>query len=237
MIKKRIPVSLKIKAHLFKNFLSNVYKGYSFRFAKKASHSEFDFNHSIEITQEIKNTESSRAKKLNFKTAIDSIEEYIIKPNEVFSFWGAVGNPTSKRGYVKSRSIVDGVLEESIGGGLCQISGLIYYSCILANIDVLERYNHTADIYTEETRFTPLGSDATVVYGYKDLKIRNSLKHPIVFGFSLTETEITIQLKSLEAIDKQRITFKKTTLKNKKIEVLTFINEQEYDRSVYNILH
>ena len=85
MIKKRIPVSLKIKAHLFKNFLSNVYKGYSFRFAKKASHSEFDFNHSIEITQEIKNTESSKAKKLNFKTAIDSIEEYIIKPNEVFN--------------------------------------------------------------------------------------------------------------------------------------------------------
>lgn len=237
MIKKRIPISLKIKAHLFKNFLSNVYKGYSFRFAKKTSCSEFDFNHRIEITQEIKNTASSKAKKLNFKTAIESIEEYVIQPNEIFSFWGAVGNPTSKRGYVKSRSIVNGVLEESIGGGLCQISGLIYYSCILANIDVLERYNHTADIYTEETRFTPLGSDATVVYGYKDLKIRNPLNHPIVFGFSLTETEITIQLKSLEVIEKQRVTFKKATLKNKKIEVLTFINEQKYDRSIYKILH
>ena len=63
------------------------------------------------------------------------------------------------------------------------------------------------------------------------------MDHPIVFSFSLTETEITIQLKSVKAINKQRVTFKKATLKNKKIEVLTFINEQEYDRSVYKVLH
>ena len=55
------------------------------------------------------------------------------------------------------------------------------------------------------------------------------MDHPIVFSFSLTETEITIQLKSVKAINKQRVTFKKATLKNKKIEVLWASTRETYN--------
>jgi hypothetical protein len=50
----------------------------------------------------------------------------------------------------------------------------VYHIGIIAGLDIIERYNHSVDIYTDDTRFAPLGTDATVVYGYKDLRIRNN---------------------------------------------------------------
>ena len=110
----------------------------------------------------------------NLKLAIQSIESVDILPREIFSFWKIVGNPSKRNGFIGSRSIINGQVTNSIGGGLCQLSGLVYYLSLKSGLEILERHNHSMDIYTEETRFTPLGSDATVVYGYKDLKIRNN---------------------------------------------------------------
>tara|TARA_B110000902_G_C14164891_1_gene534576 strand:- start:153 stop:539 length:387 start_codon:yes stop_codon:yes gene_type:complete len=118
-----------------------------------------------------------------------------------------VGCPSKGNGFVESRSIVDGVLTATYGGGLCQLSGLIYYAAILANLEVIERYNHSKDIYTDETRFTPLGSDATVVYGFKDLKIKNNLKKPIRFSFLVDKNSLTIRINSDEVLIKNTIEF------------------------------
>jgi len=231
MIRKLLPHSVKVKLHLVNNSIKNLFNGYSFNFAKKEK-SKTDFNNSIKITQVIKQTESAKAKIENFKIAIKQIEQIIIKPNEIFSFWKAVGNPTKKRGYVESRSITNGKIVPTIGGGLCQLSGLIYYACLQANIEILERYNHSSDIYTDETRFTPLGSDATVVFGYKDLKIRNNLDYSIQFSFNLTDKNLSIYLKSLGEIKQNIVEFKIVNNDNN-TEVLTFVNKKEKAKSVY----
>ncbi len=123
---------------------------------------------------------------------------------------------------------MNGKITPTYGGGLCQLSGIIYYASLYANLDIIERYNHSTDIYTNETRFTPLGSDATVVYGFKDLKIKNNLKNPIKFSFSLKKNSLTIRINSEEIIDTNNIEF----IKNKK-DVVTYINGKYLTKSNY----
>lgn len=232
MIKRIIPHQIKVKLHLVKNGVSDLMKGYSFSYAKSRSEA-IGFISTLEIKQEVKINDTIIAKKQNLLIATKSIESIQIYPNEIFSFWKAVGNPSKKRGFVESRSLINGKLVPSVGGGLCQLSGLIYYSCLHTNLEILERHNHSADIYTDETRFTPLGSDATVVYGYKDLKIKNTLTKPIQFTFLLSDKELTIRLNCTEIIEKNMIEFEQKVINEKEIEVATLVNQKIKDKSIY----
>jgi vancomycin resistance protein VanW len=232
MIKKIIPHYVKVKIHLIKNGVNDLLNGYFFSYAKSRSEA-INFINALEIKQEIKLNDTTISKKQNLLIATKFIESIQIYPNEIFSFWKAVGNPSKKRGFVESRSLINGKLVPSVGGGLCQLSGLIYYSCLYANLEILERHNHSADIYTDETRFTPLGSDATVVYGYKDLKIKNTLAKPVKFTFLLSDKELIIRLNCTEQIKKNAVEFDQKAINEKEIEVVTLVNQKIKDKSVY----
>ncbi len=227
MIKKIVPYYLKVRLNILKNKIEDFFDGNTFKYAK-TSDKQINYIGNIEIVQKIKQTASSTAKLENFKIAINKIEKIQLNPNEIFSFWKVVGAPSKKNGFVESRSIVNGKITPTYGGGLCQLSGIIYYASLYANLDIIERYNHSTDIYTNETRFTPLGSDATVVYGFKDLKIKNNLKNPIKFSFSLKRNSLTIRINSEEIIDTNNIEF----IKNKK-DVVTYINGKYLTKSNY----
>jgi len=187
----------------------------------------------LTITQDLK---SNRFKKRNISVAKQHIEQIVVLPNEVFSFWKVVGNPTKKRGFVNSRSIVQGKTTESIGGGLCQLSGLLYLGSIHCGLEIIERHNHSVDIYTEETRYMPLGGDATVAFGYKDLKIKNNLKHPISFQITLEEDTVTIDVLHAMKLDIKKIDFKLHKENENRKEVKTFANEQLIETSIYKNL-
>ena len=85
---------------------------------------------------------------------------------------------------------MNGKLVFSAGGGLCQLSSLLYHLSLLAGLEILERHAHSVDIYQEEERFTPLGADATVSFPYRDLRIRNTFNCPIRFTIDLEEESI-----------------------------------------------
>ena len=112
----------------------DIFNGYYFNFSKRKNSSD-DFSSTLKIKQELKPNE---AKIKNLLNAIKSIESVQINPNEIFSFWRIVGNPSKKNGFVGSRSLVNGKIENSIGGGLCQLSGLIYYISLSANLETIE---------------------------------------------------------------------------------------------------
>jgi len=203
MIRDFIPSSLKISIHVLKNSLVDFFNGYTFSFAKKRTKSEYQTN-AFSITQDLKFNEF---KKQNIITAKSFIEPITILPNEIFSFWKIVGKPSEKRGFVKSRSLVNSKTIESFGGGLCQLSGLIYLTSIHCGLEVLERYNHSVDIYDDITRYMPLGGDATVAYGYKDLKIRNNLKKPISFRIITKENTVSVCIQHPDKIKINQVDF------------------------------
>lgn len=229
MIKRIIPYWIKVRLHLVKRIVHDVFNGHYFSYAGKREYKN-NLPNTLTIEQELK---PNAAKKANLLIAIKSIESIQVNPNEIFSFWEVVGNPSQKRGFVESRSIVNDKVEDSIGGGLCQLSGLIYYVSLYAKLEILERHSHSTDIYTAETRYTPLGSDATVVFGYKDLKIRNNLKSPIRFRFSIVGDNIEINLMHASLIEKNKVEFKQNEVDNTIVEVVTVVNKEIVNKSKY----
>lgn len=186
--------------------ITDVQSGQRAKFCHKDNQQVLSY--SLNFQQDIKPSETFANKVYNLQQAGKLIGEYLIESGEIFSFWQIVGNP--KHHFKSSRSIIRGKTVNEIGGGVCQVSGLIYYAAIKARLEILERHNHSLDLYTEETRFAPLGSDATVVYGYKDLRIRNPFDFPIKFILATTDDDkLTIQLRSQQPIIEQEIVFEK----------------------------
>ena len=201
-MKYSMELEIGIKAML-RNILDVITSTY-FDFPKKKN-IDAAFSYSVSVTQEIKWSESFENKKYNLAMASEMINKYVIMPGELFSFWHIIGEP--KKRFKKGRVILRGKLSEEIGGGLCQVSGLIYHVSLLAGLEIVERHNHSLDLYTDETRYTPLGTDATVVYGYKDLRIKNNQKFPISFQLVQEQNIIEVQLRSPNFIKQQALRF------------------------------
>jgi vancomycin resistance protein VanW len=161
----------------------------------------------VQISQELKPTAYAENKWHNLSIAIRCIEPVVIQPGEIFSFSHLVGNPMEVRGYQVGRTLINGELRPVAGGGLCQLSGLIYLLALHTDCKILERHPHSQDIYTDATRFTPLGADAAVVFGYKDLRIKNYTETPIRFQFDLYKTQITGMIMAMQPISIYDIEF------------------------------
>jgi vancomycin resistance protein VanW len=176
------------------------------------------------ISQEIIKNEPFESKVFNFNLASEKINEHIIMPNEIFSFWHIIGNPEKQ--FQKGRTIQNGKIIEEVGGGLCQVSGIIYHMSLIGGLKVIERYNHSVDIYTEASRFCPLGTDATIVYGYKDLRIQNSYDFPMKFRLEVMNGILKISLLSAEKLEENKLAFTIEVGENaKKVQVFNSSNE------------
>ena len=232
MLKTQFIKPIKLGLKLLLGHLEHIQKGYSFSFAKPNAQT-ISYNHKSKLTQSLK---PNKAKVHNLKLAIQSIESVDILPGEIFSFWKIVGNPSTKNGFIGSRSIINGQVTNSIGGGLCQLSGLVYYLSLKSGLEIIERHNHSMDIYTEETRFTPLGSDATVVYGYKDLKIRNNLTAPVKFSFQLEEETITVELNYTDILPEHEVSFEQIDSSLSAIRIRTIVDNRAVAESSYRKL-
>ena len=154
-------------------------------FASHCTHPEKRFELRIALRQRIMRTESFDAKMHNISSAIGKIDNLVVRPGKIFSYWYLLGEATKENGYLPSRSLRNGELVQDYGGGLCQLAGIIYYLSLLADLKILERHSHSRDIYNEDERFAPLGSDASVAYGIKDLRVQNSFSFPIQFCFNI----------------------------------------------------
>lgn len=158
-------------------------------------------------TQVIHETPTAEAKRHNLRLAADALQRTVIAPGEVFSFARIVGPPILTRGFRAGRTLVDGEVAASIGGGLCQLSGLLYLAALECGLEIVERHPHSLDIYTEATRFAPLGADATVVYGHRDLRFRNTLDVAIGFACEVDAGEVTLALCAPRPFARRAIAF------------------------------
>jgi vancomycin resistance protein VanW len=205
MLKKLIPQGLKLQYKLFTRKRNDKKKGYDKLFASERNSMDLDVV--LSTTQTIRKSYLFENKIHNLKLGSKRIEAVVINPGEILSFWTELANPTEQNGYKKGRNIINGVLSEDFGGGLCQLSGIMYHLALMGGLEITERFNHTVDIYKEEERLSPLGTDATVVYGYKDLRIKNNQNSPIQFTFSVNEDSITCNLKAKKTIKERTIIF------------------------------
>jgi vancomycin resistance protein VanW len=210
-MKHLIPADARRTFRIATRWLKDVANGRRSQFVKPATASAIKIAQhwpvQLELTQAIKVTDFSENKIYNLALAAQSINDVVINPQQIFSLWTLIGAPTQQRGYLPGRSLVKQQLQAEYGGGLCQLSGLLYHLALTAGLTVLERHPHSVDLYTEETRFAPLGSDATVVYGYKDFRFLNSLPQPICVRILVGTDFVTGQICGEEAIAKYQVEF------------------------------
>lgn len=110
----------------------------------------------------------------NLEIAARKINGKVLMPGEVFSFNTVVGKRTIEEGYKDAKIYADGGVVDGLAGGICQISSTLYNAVLFANLEIVERKNHSYP-----ASYIQVGRDATVVYGTKDFQFRNSRSYPI----------------------------------------------------------
>ena len=117
--------------------------------------------------------EVAAAKTRNLRRALATLDGLVIEPGQAFSFWHLVGAPTLARGFVLGPDLHQGQLRRHPGGGLCQASNLIFWMAAHSPLLILERWRHAYDAFADTARTQPFGSGASLLYNYRDLRLKN----------------------------------------------------------------
>lgn len=148
------------------------------KYSKIESHtySKQIFKHETPLYRKLRNVDMwmQENKVVNLKIAVNKINGMVINPGETFSYWKTIGNPTSRKGYKPGMILHYGKFISGTGGGLCQLSNLIYWLTLHTPLSVTERHRHGFDVFPDSNRTQPFGSGATCVYNYRDLQITNN---------------------------------------------------------------
>ena len=125
----------------------------------------------------------------NLKLACQSLNGKIIRPGETFSYNEALGERTKDKGYKPAGAYMAGKTVETVGGGICQVSSTLYYACLKADLEIVER---TAHGYT--VSYLPYGMDATVSWGSLDYKFKNNTAYPIRIEAGVSGGQVHVKL-------------------------------------------
>ena len=126
----------------------------------------------------------------NLRLACEAIDGTVLNPGEVFSFNAVVGERTAEKGYQPGIIYADGgASEKELGGGVCQVASTIYYCTLVADLEVVERAPH---MYT--VSYVPSGMDATIYWGSKDYKFKNTNSTPVMINATVSNGYVRISL-------------------------------------------
>ena len=129
----------------------------------------------------------------NIRLAIEKINEMTIDKGAEFSFNGAVGERSEKRGFKEAPVIKEGKQDTGVGGGVCQVSSTLYMAAKNAGLWIKERHSHTKPV-----PYADKNNDATVVYGVKDFRFVNTSEYPITLYLWLDDDVLYAKIVSNE---------------------------------------
>ena len=134
--------------------------------------------------------EWQRNKVVNLKLAVARLDGLILHPGKTFSYWKLIGKPTRQKGYREGMVLFLGQIGSDVGGGLCQLSNLIFWMTLHTPLTVVERYRHSHDVFPDADRTQPFGSGATCAYPHRDLMIRNDTGQDFQLCLRVGETHL-----------------------------------------------
>lgn len=143
----------------------------------------------------------------NIALAAKTINGTILMPGETFSYNGILGNTNKEKGYKIGTAYVGGRVVESYGGGICQVSSTLYNCVLYANLEIVERHNHSYAV-----TYVPAGRDATVAYGGKDFKFKNTRSYPIKIVASAKNGVVSISIKGIKEETEYEVVLTSTVL-------------------------
>lgn len=136
---------------------------------------------------------SNTNRSTNLRIAAEKINGTVLLPGEVFSYNKTVGKRTVEEGYKDAKIYADGGVVDGLAGGICQISSTLYNAVLLANLEIVERRNHS---FT--TSYVAAGRDATVVWGAIDFQFKNSRNYPIKIEASVKNGVVEFKMHGMQ---------------------------------------
>jgi vancomycin resistance protein VanW len=120
----------------------------------------------------------------NLKLAAAKVDGIVIKPGECFSLCYAIKDADKDEPYLEGLSLSNGKTTGEYGGGLCQLSNLLYWVFLHTPLTVTERHGHGTESIPPADPNELAGIDATIAEGWLDLKVKNDTCH--AFQISVT---------------------------------------------------
>lgn len=158
----------------------------------------------------------------NLTIAGEKINEVVLAPGEIFSYNKTLGARTIEAGYKEAAIYVSGKVVNGLGGGICQISTILYNAVLQANLEIVERKPH---------QFLPSyakpGLDATVAYGSIDFKFKNNRNYPIKI-----KTNVVAGVAEIEILGIKEESDVSVVLKNKVIETIPYETKYVKNKSL-----
>lgn len=128
----------------------------------------------------------SEGRRDNVQQAAKLISGTILAPGEEFDFDTIVGPRTVENGFKTAPAIINGKLEDTLGGGICQVSTTLFNAVFFAGLDVTARTNHSLYI-----SHYPKGRDATVSWGGPAFRFRNDTSRWILIKAASSRSSLT----------------------------------------------
>ena len=189
--KKRSDIRLYFGKRYFtlKKHLNWLFGGYKFAAVCGQALPFKCYSHKTPLYRKLKNVDMylQTNKVINLGIAVPKIHLVTVKPGETFSYWRMIGKPTKRKGYAEGMILKSGTVTTGTGGGLCQLSNLIYWLTIHTPLTVIERHRHGYDVFPDSNRTLPFGSGATCFYNYGDLVIQNNTAQTFQLSLEITD--------------------------------------------------
>lgn len=153
---------------------------------------EPQYSHATPLIRNLRGDEMEwqRNKVVNLRLAVERLDGIVLQPGETFSYWRLIGKPSKRKGYREGMVLFLGQIGGDIGGGLCQLSNLIFWMTLHTPLTVVERYRHSHDVFPDSDRTQPFGSGATCAYPHRDLMLRNDTSQPFQLRLRVGETHL-----------------------------------------------
>ncbi len=130
----------------------------------------------------------------NLRAACRQLNGIEVPAGEIFSFWKQLGRVTRAAGFTQGRELRSGCLIPNLGGGLCQLSGLLHAAALDAGLEIVERHGHSRSLPGSNL---PPEQDATVFWNYVDLRFRAPF--PWRLETRLTPTHLVVSFRAITA--------------------------------------
>lgn len=166
------------------------------------------FSHKTPLRRQLKDVDMwlQDNKVINLKLAAPKIHGIRIRPGEIFSYWRLIGRPSRIKGYAKGMVLSGGKFYPGTGGGLCQLSNMIFWMAAHSPLTVVERHRHGYDVFPDSNRTQPFGSGATCYYPHGDLMLRNDTQNTFQILVTVGEDYLEGELRSSAPItEKYRV--------------------------------
>ena len=132
---------------------------------------------------------SEKSRNANLKLVASRIDGHVLQPGEEFSFNKVVGARSEKEGYKTAHVISKGEMVDGMAGGACQISTTLHGAAFFAGLDIIESIPHS-----RPSTYVHMGLDATVVWPYVDVKLKNPYDFPVVIHYRVARGESFVEI-------------------------------------------